>query len=509
MKMHLAAIQPRRQERDYNDIDEAAGDFILPAKISNVAYSFEKKDNSWFVTSDIPTDLSIQVEDITFHAHKHALLSKSGYMHRAELQPMSSGLGSDIKFKNFPGGSTTFEVVLKFCYGQPIDLSPNNVAPLRCASEFLEMTEEFDDGNLISKTEAFLTFIVLAAWRDSITVLKTCENLSPWAENLQIVRRCCDSISWKASQDRRARGEMTIDEAWWFDDVVTLRIDHFSRVIAALKAKSTKPEIIGPCIMHYAETWLPNIEGEAQGQRGHWYAKNKLQVSITSGMTQEGSIGQNKEQRMIIENLISMLPPHKEAVPCKFLLWLLKMATVYSVTPVLMTELEKRIGSVLQYANVQDLLIPSCGKKDQEMLINSPEEKPMHNIDTVQRIVEYFLMHEQEEHQQHTCQKFDVSKLLDNYLAEIAKDPNLTISKFQVLAEALPANARICHDGLYRAIDTYLKTHPSLPEHDRKRLCRIMNCQKLSLDACMHVAQNDRLPLKTVVQVLIFRFMTT
>lgn len=67
-------------------------------------------------------------------------------------------------------------------------------------------------------------------------------------------------------------------------------------------------------------------------------------------------------------------------------------------------------------------------------------------------------MHEQEEHQQqHMCQKFDVSKLLDNYLAEIAKDPNLTISKFQVLAEALPDNARICHDGLYRAIDTYLK----------------------------------------------------
>lgn len=121
--------------------------------------------------------------------------------------------------------------------------------------------------------------------------------------------------------------------------------------------------------MHYAETWLPDMEGKAQGQRGHWYAKNELQVSITSGRNQEGSIGQNKEQRIIIENLISMLPPQKEAVPCKFLLWLLKMAMVYSVTPALMTELEKRVGSVLQYANVQDLLIPSCGKRDQEMLI--------------------------------------------------------------------------------------------------------------------------------------------
>jgi len=281
---------------------------------------------------------------------------------------MSSGLGSDIKLDNFPGGSATFEVVLKFCYGQPIDLSPNNVAPLRCASEFLEMTEEFEDGNLISKTEAFLTFTVLAAWRDSIVVLKTCENLSPWAENVQIVRRCCDSISWKAFQDRRPRGEISIDEAWWFDDVVTLCIDHFSRIIAALKAKGTKPEIIGSCIMQYAEKWLPNMEGEAQGQRGHWYANNELQLSITSGKNQEGSIRQNKEQRMIIESLVSMLPPQKEAVPCKFLLWLLKMAMVYSVTPALMTELEKRVGSVLQYANVQDLLIPSCGKRDEEKL---------------------------------------------------------------------------------------------------------------------------------------------
>jgi len=28
-----------------------------------------------------------------------------------------------------------------------------------------------------------------------------------------------------------------------------------------------------------------------------------------------------------------------------------------------------------------------------------------------------------------------------------------------------------------------------------------MNCEKLSLDACLHAAQNERLPLRTVVQV--------
>lgn len=81
----------------------------------------------------------------------------------------------------------------------------------------------------------------------------------------------------------------------------------------------------------------------------------------------------------------------------------------------------------------------------------------MHDIDAVQRIVEYFLMHEQQQPHQHKSSKLNVSKLLDNYLAEIARDPNLSITKFHVLAETLPENARTCHDGLYRAIDTYLK----------------------------------------------------
>lgn len=86
----------------------------------------------------------------------------------------------------------------------------------------------------------------------------------------------------------------------------------------------------------------------------------------------------------------------------------------------------------------------------------------MHNIDAVQRILEYFLMHEQQQQQQQQQQKPAkpfISKLLDNYLAEIARDPNLSVTKFQVLAETLPENARTCDDGLYRAIDIYLKVN--------------------------------------------------
>ena len=50
--------------------------------------------------------------------------------------------------------------------------------------------------------------------------------------------------------------------------------------------------------------------------------------------------------------------------------------------------------------------------------------------------------------------------------------------------------------------ETNTQAHATLSEHERKRLCRVMDCQKLSIDACMHAAQNERLPLRVVVQVL-------
>jgi hypothetical protein len=52
-----------------------------------------------------------------------------------------------------------------------------------------------------------------------------------------------------------------------------------------------------------------------------------------------------------------------------------------------------------------------------------------------------------------------VARLIDGYLAEVAPDVNLKASKFQALAEALPSYSRVSHDGLYRAIDIYLKVN--------------------------------------------------
>lgn len=290
-------------------------------------------------------------------------------MSQLDLHLSNSNFSCNLKIDSFPGGPDTFEMALKFCYGLPIDLAPTNIAALRCAAEFLEMTEDFEEGNLIDKTEAFLNFL-LSSWKSSIAVLKSCESLSPWAENLQIVRRCSDSIAQKASRDKNHHhpiahgdGASTEKQEWWFDDASTLRIDYFVRLVTTMRANGIPPEILGACITHYAERWLPGFDGEYDG-----HGRKELQLSILSGKRHEVGGIHNKDRRMMIESLVSILPPHREAVTCGFLLWMLKMAVVYSAAPALVTELEKRVGIVLEDATVTDLLIPNYINGDGGML---------------------------------------------------------------------------------------------------------------------------------------------
>lgn len=396
---------------------------------------------------------------------------------------------SRIVMDDLPGGAEAFELAAKFCYGIAVDLTATNISGLRCAAEYLEMTEDLEEGNLIFKTEAFLSYVVLSSWRDSIVVLKSCEKLSPWSENLQIVRRCSESIAWKACanpkgirwpytgkwnemKDSSPSRNQPVPPDWWFEDVSILRIDHFVRVITAIKVKGMRHELIGAAIMHYATKWLPSLikEGSAVGDdrsnssnsngssSNSW--KGGLHM-VVAGTKDDMPSVQAKDQRMIIESLISIIPPQKDSVTCSFLLRLLRMANMLKVAPALVTELEKRVGMQFEQATLADLLIPSYSKTD-----------TLYDVDLVQRLLEHFLVQELTEGSSPSRQSFSestqrgtnpnaakmrVARLVDSYLTEVSRDRNLSLTKFQVLAEALPESARTCDDGLYRAIDSYLK----------------------------------------------------
>jgi hypothetical protein len=75
---------------------------------------------------------------------------------------------SQIQLVDIPKGAETFELVAKFCYQVKVELIATNVTALRCVAEYLEMTDEFGDGNLIAKTKAFLQQVVFRSWPDSM-----------------------------------------------------------------------------------------------------------------------------------------------------------------------------------------------------------------------------------------------------------------------------------------------------------------------------------------------------
>jgi hypothetical protein len=167
---------------------------------------------SRYASSDgIPSDLLVKVGGVNFHLHKHPMVSRSARLGRLVDEASALPHGPDaatvveVELPNLPGGHGAFELAAKFCYGVVVDITAANVAALRCAAEYLEMTEELEEGNLAARAEAFLSCVVANSWRDSVAVLRSCdEGLSPWAEDLQLVRRCSESVAAKACTNPRA-----------------------------------------------------------------------------------------------------------------------------------------------------------------------------------------------------------------------------------------------------------------------------------------------------------------
>ncbi|XP_043696084.1 BTB/POZ domain-containing protein NPY1-like [Telopea speciosissima] len=461
-----------------------------------------------YVASELATDVVIIVGEVKFYLHKFPLLSKSNRLQK--LIPRASEDNTDeVRMVDFPGGPKAFEICAKFCYGMTVTLSAYNVATARCAAEYLEMTEDVDRGNLVFKIEVFLNSSIFRSWKDSIIVLQTTKSLLPWSEDLKVVGRCIDSIASKTSVDpsnvtwsytynRKSAVTDQISESgarlqqkfvpkdWWVEDICELDIDLYKRVMFTVRSKGRmSADVISEALRAYAIRWLPD----------------SLDALVFHDYTQRN--------RSLVETIICLLPSDKGSeCMCSFLLKLLKVAILVGAGDAPKEELLKRICWQLDEATVSDLLIPA-----------QAPDTTIYDVKLVQNIVNRFVMqarHTQDldfvERKEKVSDVFvlgkgswlNVGKLVDGYLTKIACDPNLPVSSFIDLSQLIPESARPIHDGLYKAIDIYLKEHPNLTKIDKKKICGLMDVKKLSMDACMHAAQNECLPLRVVVQVLFF-----
>ncbi|XP_051117283.1 BTB/POZ domain-containing protein NPY5-like [Andrographis paniculata] len=456
-------------------------------------------DNIRYVATDLATDMIITVGDVKFYLHKFPLLSKSPHLQKL-VANSSDDADSDVTVNDIPGGPAAFEICAKFCYGMVVTLNAYNVVAARCAAEYLEMYETVEKGNLIYKIDVFLTSSVFRSWKDSIIVLQTTKSFLPWSEELKIVGHCIDSIAsractdpskvdWSYTYNRKklpsengedshwngVKKQLTVPTDWWVEDLCELPIDMYKRIITTIRSKGkVSAEVVGESLRAYALKRLPGFgDGGIQGNDAARF-------------------------RYLVETIMYLLPREKSSVPCSFLLKLLQASTILECGETGRHELVRKISRQLDEATIGDFLI----------WLPTGEATP-YDIDVVHDMVEGFVTQESFDGDggggdRPEASKIKVARLVDGYLAEAARDASLPLSKFVALAEMVSSFPRPSHDGIYRAIDMFLKEHPELTKSEKKRICRLMDSRKLSPDACAHAVQNERLPLRVVVQVLFF-----
>lgn len=414
------------------------------------------------------------------------LLSRSGLLKTLIADfPNEDGSPCCLQLHDVPGGAKTFELVTKFCYGVKIEITALNVVGLRCAAEYLQMNENYGEGNLISQTEALLDE-VFGNWPDSIKALETCEEVQQFAEELHIVSRCIDSLAMKACADpslfnwpMASRNTTThspeagnlwngissetkpqnLGENWWFEDVSFLSLPLYKRLILAIDAKGMKPENIAGSLVYYVRRFIPLMNRQSS-----FNDANHLNPGSTISTTSEA------DQRALLEEIVSLLPNKRGVTSSKNLLRLLRTAMILHASPSCREHLERRVGFQLDQAMLVDLLIPNMGYS----------VETLYDVDCIQRVLDHFLSVYQpasvpasvtgspcviEEgallSETDTLTPMTmVANLVDGYLAEVAPDVNLKLPKFQALASAIPDYARPIGDGLYHAIDVYLKVRP-------------------------------------------------
>lgn len=356
-----------------------------------------------------------------------------------------------------PGGAHSFELIAKFCYGEKIELTSSNVVPLLCAAYNLDMNENYLKGNLISQTETFLSNEILSNWKESIVALISCEPVLRYAQELDIVSRCLDSLASKVTYGKSSNPQYEISwngivctkdtkklsgsgSEWWHDDICSLSLYLFKRFMEVLNAKGHDPLDISNAVIYYASNHHSRVDPNSTGD---W----------------------SVDERILLEEIVELLPKQQGATSTKVLLSMLSASIMLNANETCIETLEKRVGAQLDEATVEDLLVLNSGGRD----------KSVRNVDCVKRLIKQFI--EENSHvNEITCDSTNeeglieagslqfgkigtVAKLVDEYLAKIAKDANLKLQQFLSLASAIPMSARPSSDDLYHAISAYLEVY--------------------------------------------------
>ncbi|KAL2632385.1 hypothetical protein R1flu_017071 [Riccia fluitans] len=542
-KMQKLTASPRLLEEVMSEMSaEKSGDSAVSTMSADLVQ--EKRPSS---QSSCNLEVVVNREDV-FRLRMKPLISRCGLlailvkeanaMRPKDIEPGKSVL--TVELDNFPGGAEAFELAVKFSYNEAdITITVSNVATLRCVAEFLQMTDEYGKFNLLKKTESFLKHEVFWNWNDSLTVLKTCETFLAMAEKADIIQRCANALASRASlspdslsspsfssdlgtssssNSSRSSSQSPITGTWWFHDFSSLSVYLMERVVRALIKNGIDHKNLAKFLLHYVRSSIPALNFGAYGVFGSTHLSPGGSGRSTVG--EEGEVSQKQTvrvQRDVIETVVELLSClQPKAASCRSLFSLLRVAVALSASKPCRKKLEKMIGVQLDKATLDNILVPALPRRSSSL----------YDVDLIVRLAEYFLQDQAEtlstmgsvnfdrrsELEMSACEEVSspvrtallrVGELIDKFLAEVAADSQLKPSRFRTLAEVLPDTARSSSDGLYRAVEIFLEAHPNLTITEATGLCKVINLQKLGVEACKRVAQNTKFPASFILQVVL------
>ncbi|CAN6357414.1 unnamed protein product [Urochloa humidicola] len=450
----------------------------------------------WVSTQEVPADLTIRIGDSIFPLHKAVMVPRCGYIRGAVAvatkdkdKDPSASAAVELDLSALPGGADAFEKAARYCYGANFEITPRNAAALRCAAAFLDMQPPAAD--LARRVDDFLAQSALRALPSAVAVLRSCEAaaLLPAAEELGITRRAAEAVALRICNE--ALFPTRSPPGWWAAELAALSPASFQKVVTALRCRRAAPEVLAAAADAYAELSLAEVLADPRADI-------------------------RDEQRALLESVVGALPSAADApIPAALLCRLLHAAVNTEASARTCRDLELRVAGVLDEATAGDLL---------GVALDAAGER-VRNADTVRRVVAAFVERQQQQREaesqgrrsrrsslsdgratsdETTTKMEKVARMVDEVAAEMATEETLGISAFVGVAGAVPREARACHDGVYRAVDIYLKTHPALDEIQREKVCSVMDPLRLSYQARLHASQNRRLPLQAVLSALYY-----
>nr|XP_043612755.1 BTB/POZ domain-containing protein At3g22104 [Erigeron canadensis] len=425
-------------------------------------------------------DLEVDVNgEQTFFIHQNIISSYSGKLRNLFCKSKSLTKNLKVILHDFPGGSESFELILRFCYNNgKIIINPYTAPRLFCAAHYMEMNGAVSGSvNLLERSVKSLEDIEFWSWPELLSGLKHCQSFFQISSSSGILKKCLDSVvarlvftsesgpscpsnsSPESSVVRLSTDSKSTESlrsgifrsTWWFEDLTTVLTPKLVKLLVKLM------------LLHKFDHGLTS-------RFLFYYHKSRL-IMATS-----------EEKREITETIIDSLSLLDESsISCKNLFGVLRVALNLNVKKIFKSSLELMIGSQLGQATIDDVLVPSPHGSIY-----------LYDVNLVLQLVKYFLMGQKVP----VSELKKVAQLIDSYVAEVAPDYHLKPSKFLALVKALPESARDSYDEIYHAIDTYLRVHANLTEEEKISIFNSLNYNKLSSESCNHLTQNDEFPPK-------------